>query len=292
MNVSEILNNREIAILVWLLIVSLYIFRSRDVRKSLASVFETVFSGKILIPVLILAVYMGGIAYFLSHLKLWNVTLLKDTLFWFFSAGMVTMYKYVAVKNGDIPIRELLYDNMKVIVVLEFIMNTFTFVLWAELVIVPVITVVVMMNVYIEATKGDRDVAKLLGGTQAVLGLVLMGHVLYRAVHDYQILGTLDTLRSFLLPILLSAAIIPAAYLMAIYSNYESLFIGFKFGKDKSQGFVNYCKLVILWNCGFSTKKISKLKPFDLMHLQNKKDVKDMFRKLDGDDVELNSLEQ
>ncbi|MCH7878607.1 MAG: hypothetical protein IH914_04750 [candidate division Zixibacteria bacterium] len=61
---SEILNNREIAILVWLLIVSLYIFRSRDVRKSLASVFETVLSGKILIPVLILAVYMVGIAYF------------------------------------------------------------------------------------------------------------------------------------------------------------------------------------------------------------------------------------
>ena len=202
------------------------------------------------------------------------------------------MYKYVAAKNGDIPIRELLYDNLKLVVVLEFIMNAFTFELWAELLIVPVITVVVMMSSYVEATKGDRDVAKFLGGIQAVLGLALMGHVLYSAVHDYQILGTLDTLRSFLLPIFLSTAIIPAAYLMAVYTNYESLFIGFKFGNDKSWGFINYCKLVIFWNCGLSTQRISKLKPLNLMHLQNKEDVKNMFRKLDKGDVELDSLEQ
>lgn len=293
MNVSELFNNREIAIFVWLLVfsVSVYVLRNRDVRKSPAGVFKTMFSGKILFPVLFLAVYMGGVAYFLSRLELWNVTLLKDTLFWFFSAGMLTVFKYVTAKNGNVPVKELLLDNLKFIVVLEFIMNTFTFALWAELLIVPVVTVVVMMNVYVEATKGNRDVAKLLAGIQAVFGLTLMGYALYRAVHDYQVLGTLDTLRSFLLPIFLSAAIIPMAYLMAVYSNYESLFTGFKFGKDKSRGFVNYCKCIIFWDCGFSTKRISKLRPFDLMYLQSKADVKEILLKLDKSDVELSPSE-
>lgn len=292
MNVSGIFNNREITVFAWLLVVTLFVFKNRKVRKSAASIFETVLAWKILIPVLLLVGYMGGISYFLSRIELWNVTLLKDTLFWFFSAGMMTTYKYVGAKNGDIPIRELLYDNLKFVVILEFIMNTFTFELWAELLIVPVFTVVVMMNAFVEASKGDRDVARLLGGIQGVLGFALVGHVLYRAVDDYQIFGTLDTMRSFLLPILLSIAIIPAAYLMALYTSYEDLFIGFKFGKAKGRGFVCYCKLVILWNCGFSTKKIAKLKPFNLMHLQNKEDVKDMFRKRDKPDLELGSLEQ
>ncbi len=281
MNMLEYFNNREIATFVWLLLFFIYVLRNRNVRKSLAAVFKTIASGKILVPIVILAIYMSGISYFLSRIGLWNVTLIKDTLFWFFSAGMITMFKYVTAKSGDVPIKELLLDNLKFIVILEFILNTFTFALWAELLIVPVVTIVVMMNAYVEATKKNRDVAKLLGGLQAIIGFALMAYAFYRAMNDYQVLGILDTLRSFLLPIFLSTAIIPIAYLMAVYANYESLFIGFKFGKDKSRGFVNYCKLVIFWNCGLSTKKISKLQPFDLMHLQSKADVKEMLSKLD-----------
>lgn len=245
MNVLEYFNNREIAIFVWLLAFSLYVLRIKKVRGSLAGVFKAIASVKIIIPVMLLAVYIGSIAYFLSRLGLWNIALVKDTIFWFCSAGMITMFKYVTAKKGDIPIKELLLDNLKFIVILEFIMNTFTFAIWAELLIVPVVTIIVMMNAYVEATKKNRDVAKLLGGIQAIIGLALMGYAFYRAVNDYQILGTLDTLRSFLLPIFLSTAIIPMAHLMAVYANYESLFIGFKFGKDKSRGFVNYCKWVI-----------------------------------------------
>jgi len=276
MNISGLFSNREIAIFAWLFVFSVYVLRNRDVRKSLEGVFKTLFSGKILFPILLLAVYIGAAAYFLSHLGLWNITLLKDTLFWFFTAGTLTMFKYVTAKNGDIPVKELLFDNLKLIVILEFILNSFTLALWVELVIVPVITVVFMMNAYVEATKGDRKVAKLLGGIQAVFGLALIGHALYSAVVDYRSLGTFDTLRSFLLPILLSSAIIPVAYLMALYSNYESLFIGFKIGKSRKRSLVWYCKWRVMLYCGLSTKKIAHLRPFDLMHLESKQDVRSM----------------
>ena len=276
MNAMDVFNNREIATFAWLIVFAAFVLRSKDVRKSLTGLLKQFASVKMVLPVFLLAGYIGGIVYLLHQIGLWNLTLLKDTLFWFFSAGVLTMFKYVTAKKGEIPVKQMLYDNLKFIVILEFILNTFTFSLWVELIVFPIVTLIVMTNAYVEATKGDRRVAKLLGGVQAIIGLGLIGHALYAAIVDYRLLGTLDTMRSFLLPILLSTAIIPAAYLMAVYSNYESLFIGFKFGSKKAPRFIWYCKWQVILHCGASTKRIARLRPFDLMHLESKKDVKDM----------------
>ncbi len=282
MNVLEIFNNREIAIFIWFIVVAIYVFRIEKVRESFNGIIKTVASVKIIIPLILLAIYIGVVSHYLSRIGLWNYTLLKDTIFWFFTAGLVTMFKYVTAQKGKIPIKELLLDNLKFIVILEFVMNTYTFALWGELLVVPFVTIVVSMNAFAEATKKNQDVTKFLGIVQSIIGLVLLSYVLYRAVIDYQVLGTIDALRSFLLPIILSTAIIPIVYLMAVYSNYESIFIGFKFGSEKSKGFIYYCKLMIFLKCGFSTRRISKLVPLDLMHLQNKDDIKEILLKTDG----------
>ncbi len=276
MNVLDIFNSLEIATFVWVLVFSVYVLMSKDVRKAVAELLKSVASRKMLLPVFLLSGYMSGIVYVLHEIGLWNVGLLKDALFWLFSAGLLTMYKYVSASKGNIPVKKLLYDNLKIIVVLEFTLNTFTLSLWAELVIVPIVTFVVMLNAYVEATDGNHRVAKLFGSIQALLGLVLVGYALYNAIVDYRVLGTLDTLRSFLLPILLSTAIIPAAYLFAVYTNFESLFVGFRIGKPKSKGSVRYCKWQVILHCGLSTRRIAQIRPFDLMHLESKEDVKSM----------------
>lgn len=279
MNAMDVFNNREIATFAWLLVFAVFVLRSKDVRRSVAALLKQFASMKMLLPVLLLAGYLGGTVYLLHRVGLWNISLLKDTLFWFFSAGLLTMFKYVQARKGEIPVKKMLYDNLKFIVVLEFILNTFTFSIWAELVIVPIVTIIVMMNAYVEATNGDRKVAKFLGGIQAIIGFGLIGHALYAAIGDYRTLGTFDTMRSFLLPILLSAAIIPAAYLFAVYTNYESLFVGFKIGRPREGSFVRYCKWKVILHCGLSTRKIARLRPFDLMHLESKKDVENMLKK-------------
>jgi hypothetical protein len=281
MDVLGIFNNREIAIFVWLLLFSAFALRNKGVRESLISVVEAASSRKIVIPVITLALYTGVVCYILSRLSLWNAKLAKDTVFWFFSAGVVTMFSYVTAKDGNLPVRKFLANNLRVVVILEFIMNTFTLALWAELLIVPVATVVVFLSTYLEVTRGDRRVAKFLSGVQAVVGTVLMVYVLYRVLGNYHVLGSLDALRSFLLPILLTVTLIPAAYLMAVYSCYERLFIGFKIGREKQPRFVGYCKRAIFRNCGIRFKKISLLKPSDLINLQGKSDISRLLLKLE-----------
>lgn len=288
----EVFNNREIAFMAWILIISPFLLSIRALREPLAGILRVIFSGGVVLGVLILALYMGAVVYLLECFDLWTLILLKDTLFWFFSAGLLTVYRCVLAKDGNIPIRELMYDNLRLVLILEFLLNTYTFALWAELIIVPVATSVAMLQAFAEASKGNRNVTKFLGGVLSVVGIAMIGHTLYSAVQDYQALVTLETLHSFVLPILLSTAIIPAAYLMAVYTKYKNLFIGFKFGYDKSRGFVTYCKWMVFFHCGLSTKKISSLKPFHLMHLQSKEDLRNIFQELDGGDTTITPLEQ
>jgi len=283
----DVFSTREIAIIIWLLVVAPFLLRPKDIRKSLADLIKATFTIRLLFPVFLLSVYVSGVVFVLAHFDLWIVSLLKDSLFWFFSVGLLTIYKYVSAKNGEVPVRRLLYENMTLIVVLEFLLNTYTFALWIELLIVPVVTLFAMLNAYAERTEGNQRIADLSGKILAGFGMATIGYALYSAVKDYQDLGTVDTLRSFMLPILLSIAIVPAAYLMAVYTNYESLFVGLRIGKPKSQRFSKYCKWSIFKHYGFKIRRISNIKPFHLMQLQSKEDLNSLLQELDRSDVKV-----
>ena len=286
MNITAIFNNREIATIIWLFLFALFALKSKDDRVSFAKLLKTYLSVKILLPIFFMAIFLVGIIYLLNRGGLWNVMLLKDTILWFFLVGQLTMFKYVMVPNGNIPIKNQFLENLKLIVVFEFIVNLFTFSLLVELILVPVITIILIMNNYVQGTNGDRGVGKLLVVLQSLLGLVVMGYALYIAIVDYRVIGTLDMLRSFLLPILLSVAIIPVAYMFAVYAKYESLFVGFKIGKLRESSYVRYCKWRVILHCGLSTRKIARLRPFDLMDWQSKHDVVDMLKRRDEADKE------
>lgn len=292
MSVFEVFNNREIATFVCLLGFLAFCLRSEDVRTSFANVLRHLLSFKLLTPVFLLAIYIFGLVVLLNRLNLWNVSLLKDTLFWFFTAGMLTIYKYVSAREGRVPVGGMLLDNVKLVVILEFLMNTYTFSLLTEFIIAPIVTLIAMLYGYTETRKEDRDVAKILAGALSLYGFVLIAHALYSAVKDYQNLGTLDTAISFQLPILLSASIVPPVYVMAVFANYESLFVGFKFGTEKNREFIRYCKLRIFMRCGFSTRCIAKLRPLDLMHLASKEDVSIILRRLEFPEEALTQSDQ
>lgn len=85
--------------------------------------------------------------------------------------------------------------------------------------------------------------------------------------------------------------IIPAAYLIAGYSNEESMFVGFKFGTDNDRGLIGYGNWRVFLRCGFSTRSIAKIRPLDLMHLRSKEDVNTMLQRVGLTEAELGRSE-
>ncbi|MGP8321751.1 MAG: hypothetical protein ACT6FE_05450 [Methanosarcinaceae archaeon] len=152
----EVFNNREIATFVLLFAILPFLLSSKNIRKTSANLLKSMFSVKLIFPVILLAIYIGFVVYYLYRLELWTISFLKDTFFWFFSAGLLTIYKYITAKNNILPIKEILFDNLKLIVILEFLLNTYTFSFWAELIIIPVVSFTVMLKAFVDVKKKSR----------------------------------------------------------------------------------------------------------------------------------------
>lgn len=90
----DILNNREIAVALWLLAISLYIFSSlkmAEVRNAFKGVLAALFVRKIMTVLCLMVAYMEIVIYWLSELELWSSEQLKNTIFlvrfcWFYVA--------------------------------------------------------------------------------------------------------------------------------------------------------------------------------------------------------------
>ena len=109
-----------------------------------------------------------------------------------------------------------------------------------------------------------------------ILGLAILFFALYSAINDLQNLGTLDTVRLVLLPIVLSAALLPFVYLLLLYSTYERLFVNLNIGPKKSDALKNYAKRKLVLGLNLNYKKARtflRKHHRDLVRVQTKADV-------------------
>ena len=76
------LNNREKGLITWFGILIPLIFISTKIFRSVLKLVGTFLGEKILMPTSGLFTYATMIVFFLRIIGFWNITILKDTLFW------------------------------------------------------------------------------------------------------------------------------------------------------------------------------------------------------------------
>lgn len=98
----DILNNREIAIALWLLAISVCIFSSSKmaaVRNAFKGVLAALFVRQIMRVFCLMVAYMAIVIYWLSALELWNFEQLKNTVFWCISVGFMSLFKLEEIRK-------------------------------------------------------------------------------------------------------------------------------------------------------------------------------------------------
>jgi len=223
-----------------------------------------------------LLLYVVGIVFLLAKAGLWDVGLLKDTLVWFCVGAMVMLMRFATAKDTDNLLRKITRDAIKIVIVLEFLVNTYVFPLAVELVVVPALTFIAMINVVAGMNEEHALVAKVTGAIQTVVGFVIFGIVISRAAHDLQNLASLDTARSIALAPLLSVLLFPFIYVALLISQYELVFIRLDFGTDKPPKLRRYARQKIILHAGLSLKRLQHLlrnHMVDLMHVAKESDV-------------------
>ena len=279
-----IFNNREIAIPIWLFALFIFMLFNESIRSSMFNLVKAFFHKKILLTILLIILYFSAMLVLLYLVKFWNTALLKDSIIWLVFTGLLTCFNPVTAKQNEKVFRKIIRENLSIVLVLEFILNTYTFSLVVELILLPVLTLIILFAEVSKTNSKYKSVENVMTRLEIVLSFIILISSIYKTLKNFDSFWTIDTLRSFLLPIVLTIMFIPFIYFLVLYSRYETLFLGLNLGEAKSAGLKKYAKKKIFKQCCLNLVKVNKAinsnASFDLRSIKTKKDVDKIIEKL------------
>ena len=252
----SILSTREWATLIWGCIFMLYVLCHREIRKSLWNVIVIFFDKKLRILWEIILLYVLTITMVFCYLPIWENIYIKDIIIWFLFSGLIYCMNAVSSEADETYIKKILKDNLKFTMILEFFMSTFTFNIWIELAIIPVITIITVMNVIAERKEEYKSVHKLLDSVLAITGFWIFYETIKIGINEYKQLNIINTLVSFMIPIAYLISIIPLEYALELYSKYELLFLSMTFKEEKDKKTKIRHRVAIICSCRISVRRV------------------------------------
>ncbi|HNP20137.1 MAG TPA: hypothetical protein PKL31_16985 [Fulvivirga sp.] len=256
-DIQAIFNNREIALILWLAVIVLAVLLSK-LRKSLVPIVKILASKMFLIIFSLIGAYLFGIILLLKNLEVWQTSNLKDVLFWLFTVGLILVFKINDAKSNAY-FKGIFLSAIKWTIILEFVVNLYSFSLFTEIVILPILVFLAMTQAVAEMDDKHKVVSKFLQNVISIAGLSIFCYSLYKTVINFEAVLTFQNLVSFLLPSTITILFIPFVYFLALYSTYESYFIHLDFmtvKKDK----VKETKKLILEIANINLDKLLRIK--------------------------------
>lgn len=251
-----ILTTREWATVIWGSILLFYGIMCRQIRESLWEVVKIFFGRKLRILWGIILLYVLGISMIFYHLPFWDNLYIKDIIVWFVFSGLIYCMNAVSKEADEKYIGKVLKDNLKFTIIQEFVMSIFTFNIWVELAIIPITTIIVLLNTFAKQKEEYKEVHKLLDVILAVAGFWILYGTIKIGVQEYKELNVINTFISFMIPIVYLLMIIPLEYVLELYSKYELLFVRMSFKEPKDIKIQNRHRWLVIKACKLSVRKV------------------------------------
>ena len=256
----DIFSTRELATAFWvgaiLIAVGMAIVTNKKIRQGFIGVLKCFFNRKLRKLWEIYLLYIGIITLMFSRFPIWKNIYLKDIILWTLFSGLTICMNAVAGEADEKYISKVLKDNIGFTVVTEFLLSTFTFSFWVELIIIPITTVIVLFDTVAEHKSDAIAVHKLLQDVMAFAGLCVILQTVRVGILEYRELNVINTLVSFFIPIVYLLLVTPLEYAFELYSKYEMLFIQMHFKEPIDKMVRRKRNLKVIKVCGLSVKRI------------------------------------
>lgn len=256
----DIFSTRELATAFWvgaiLIAVGMAIVTNKKIRQGFIGVLKCFFNRKLRKLWEIYFLYIGIITLMFSRSPIWKNIYLKDIILWTLFSGLTICMNAVAGEADEKYISKVLKDNIRFTVVTEFLLSTFTFSFWVELIIIPITTVIVLFDTVAEHKSDAIAVYKLLQDVMAFAGLCVILQTVRVGILEYRELNVINTLVSFFIPIVYLLLVTPLEYAFELYSKYEMLFIQMHFKEPSDKMVQRKRHLKVIKACGLSVRKI------------------------------------
>ncbi len=90
---TTIFGNREVALLIWLMVLVTVGLVSKSLRPSFVGTFRALFAPKLIAILGLTAAYTGLLVYVLSTARIWTEDLAGETTFWFLGPVLVMFFQ-------------------------------------------------------------------------------------------------------------------------------------------------------------------------------------------------------
>lgn len=245
-------------------------------RKSIIAI---LLSKKFVVFYLVFAGFLFLVLAFLRWVGFWSINLLKDTVFWVFFVEFPIFAKTVENATDGRFFVGLIKENIALSVFIEFFVGFWTFSLWIELILIPITVFFSLVYAVAEMDKKHQTVKRVFDRLMLLWGIVIVITSINHFFQAPEQFINIDTLKSFLLPIVLLFLSLPVVYGLALYNTYEQIFTRVK-GKKSEQVKM---KLYILSFSGINLAKASALRnsvPVTVVHSTTAKDLQKKLRTL------------
>lgn len=222
---AETLTTREIASLIWLAIFIFFlVFKKIIPFKKIKDIFVSIFHKKILIVFIIIIIYTVTILFIIYKIQFWNLKFAKDFIVWFVMAGLPLCFSRAMVKKEYNSFRKIIKDNIKLVAVVLLIVNIYTFNIFIELIIIPILFIITILQVFSELDDKYKQFVKWPTIVLFIIVVVMIIHSIKEIVCNFNYSIFIYLLIDLFMPLLMSILYLPLAYLIGVYSVYDDIY--------------------------------------------------------------------
>lgn len=255
-SIQTIFNSREIAIGIWLIVAIIGLSFMKPMRDAMKTITSILFSKKFVVFYIVFFAFLSIVIYFLEKTKFWDMGLLKDTIFWVIFVQFPLFAKAIEKAKDGRFFRKIIKENITFIVIIEFFLGFWTFNLWLEVALVPVTVLISAIYAFIEHKKQHKRTKHFVNGLFAIWSIIVVVYSIYNTIRFPEQIFNLDTVKSFLIPLVLLLLNLPVVYGLALYCGYEELYIRLKGSKLEKLKM----KILLIWFSGIKLSKVTAVR--------------------------------
>lgn len=247
---------REKALIVWIIFLFMYISLNKNLRQSFFSIIKMMFLSKLSIVFIGTILYAVTMSLLLSNLGIWNIFLIKDTVFWLVGTAFVLLWGIDKATRDASHLRKILLSIFALSFILEYVVNLYTFNFWLEIILVPIFALIGGMLAIAGTKQKYKPVQNFLNIVLVLFGIFSIVYAITKIVTNFQDFVTLYNLREFLIEPILTVGYIPFLYFFALIMVYESLYVRINMFTRNDKNLNFYTKWEIFKKCRFNLAKL------------------------------------
>jgi hypothetical protein len=218
------MNDRQVASLLWVGLILVAIVAWPTGRRSLADIARSFLSHKIWPIFALLALWSLGLVLVGQRIGIWTDDLAADTWFWFFTTALVLLFNFDKASKEPDFFRKTARATFGLTLILGFLSDLYVLSVPVEFVGQGIVAVLAGVSVVAAGQRDSEAARKVAGGCLSLVGLTILVLALFSLITNWSNEEAPQLARQLFMPAWMTLGVLPYIYAVALYASYELAF--------------------------------------------------------------------